>query len=61
MLIVEKSPMSNANDEYIIFLKIFEELLRSSPSVKAKNSKIENVKSEMFKTSRDFNAHVSQK
>lgn len=53
--------MSNANDEYIVFLKIFEELLRSSPSVKAKNSKIENVKSEMFKTSRNFNAHVSQK
>lgn len=55
--------MSENNDyetnEFIVFLKIFQYLLESSPSQKANNAKIENLKDELFETSRSFNEHVS--
>ena len=54
--------MSNTNNEneYITFLKVFEALLENIASAKAIKSKIKDVKSEMFETSREFNQHVSQ-
>lgn len=55
------SDKNNNENGYITFLKIFEELLENAPSIKVKMSKVKDVKSEMFKTSRDFNVHVFQK
>lgn len=46
-------------NEFIVFLKIFQSLLESSPSQKANNAKIKNLKDELFETSRSFNEHVS--
>lgn len=54
------SNMNNNENEYITFLKVFEALLENIPSAKVKKSKIKDVKTEMFETSRNFNRHISQ-